>query len=129
MTSRERRCGFTRRRMLMQAAVASGVSALFKMTEGSASAQEAGAGRGGPGGLGMGAGGRGGQTVHYGPMNGPVNKLSAPSDLKVTDMRVVTVASNYDYNIIRRTRTRASTGWERSATRVARTPCWSSSPT
>lgn len=101
MTSRERRFRFTRRRMLMQAAVASGVSALFKMTGGSASAQETGAGRGGPGGLGMGAAGRGGQPVHYGPMIGPVNKLSAPSDLRVTDMRVVTVASNYDYNIIR----------------------------
>jgi L-alanine-DL-glutamate epimerase-like enolase superfamily enzyme len=87
--------------MLMQAAVASGVSQLFKMTEGSASAQEAGAGRGGAANLGMGTGGRGGEGVHYGPMNGPVNKLSAPSDLRVTDMRAVTIASNYDYNIIR----------------------------
>lgn len=101
MTSQERRFRFTRRRMLMQAAVASGVSQLFKMTEGSASAQEAGAGRGGANlGMGMG-GGRGSQPVHYGPMNGPVNKLSAPSGLRVTDMRAVTIASNYDYNIIR----------------------------
>jgi L-alanine-DL-glutamate epimerase-like enolase superfamily enzyme len=30
-----------------------------------------------------------------------VNKLSAPSDLKITDMRAVTVAANYDYPIIR----------------------------
>ncbi len=31
----------------------------------------------------------------------PVNKFSAPSDLKITDMRAVTVAANYDYPIIR----------------------------
>ncbi len=30
-----------------------------------------------------------------------VNKLSSPSDLKVTDMRACTVAANYDYPIIR----------------------------
>ena len=31
----------------------------------------------------------------------PVNRLSAPSGLKITDMRACTVASNYDYPIIR----------------------------
>ena len=31
----------------------------------------------------------------------PVNKASAPSGLKITDMRAVTVAANYDYPIIR----------------------------
>ncbi len=31
----------------------------------------------------------------------PVNKNSAPSDLKITDMRACTVAANYDYPIIR----------------------------
>ena len=31
----------------------------------------------------------------------PLNKSSAPSDLKITDMRVCTVAANYDYPIIR----------------------------
>ena len=30
-----------------------------------------------------------------------VNKNSAPSDLKITDMRAVTIAANYDYPIIR----------------------------
>src|SRR5512141_2697337 len=30
-----------------------------------------------------------------------VNTNSAPSDLKITDMRAVTIASNYDYPIIR----------------------------
>jgi L-alanine-DL-glutamate epimerase-like enolase superfamily enzyme len=31
----------------------------------------------------------------------PVNKASAPSALKITDMRAVTIAANYDYPIIR----------------------------
>ncbi|MBI4873505.1 MAG: mandelate racemase/muconate lactonizing enzyme family protein [Acidobacteria bacterium] len=31
----------------------------------------------------------------------PVNKFSAPSNLKITDMRACTVAANYDYPIIR----------------------------
>ena len=31
----------------------------------------------------------------------PLNKNSAPSDLKITDMRACTVAANYDYPIIR----------------------------
>src|SRR5574338_701775 len=30
-----------------------------------------------------------------------VNKTSAPSNLRITDMRAVTVAANYDYPIIR----------------------------
>jgi L-alanine-DL-glutamate epimerase-like enolase superfamily enzyme len=99
MTSQERRERFTRRRMLWQAAVASGVGAIFKMTEGPASAQGrggGGAGRGGaPAGMGMGPGR--GPNIRY----GQINKYSAPSDLRITDMRAVTVASNYDYNIIR----------------------------
>ena len=33
--------------------------------------------------------------------SGPVNKNSAPGDLKITDLRVCTVAANYDYPIIR----------------------------
>src|SRR5512141_2099974 len=32
---------------------------------------------------------------------GTLNKNSAPSDLKITDMRACTVAANYDYPIIR----------------------------
>jgi len=55
-----------------------------------------GAGEGGPFGIGVGPG-RGGSQIRY----GQINKYSAPSDLRVTDMRAVTVASNYDYNIIR----------------------------
>jgi L-alanine-DL-glutamate epimerase-like enolase superfamily enzyme len=35
------------------------------------------------------------------PAAAPINKNSAPSDLKITDMRACTVASNYDYPIIR----------------------------
>ena len=35
------------------------------------------------------------------PVTRPVNKRSAPSDLKITDMRACTVAANYDYPIIR----------------------------
>jgi len=30
-----------------------------------------------------------------------INKFSAPSDLRITDLRVVTVASNFDYTIVR----------------------------
>ncbi len=35
------------------------------------------------------------------PQKEPVNTRSAPSDLKITDMRACTVAANYDYPIIR----------------------------
>jgi L-alanine-DL-glutamate epimerase-like enolase superfamily enzyme len=35
------------------------------------------------------------------PQSGSVNKSSAPSDLKITDMRFCRVASNYDYPIIK----------------------------
>ncbi len=93
----------SRRSAVRKAIAAAGLSAIFKMTEGPAEAQArrgggqapGGGGRGG-GGMGMGMG-RGGPNVRY----GPINKLSAPSDLRITDMRVVTVASNFDYNIIR----------------------------
>ena len=92
----------SRRKMLWQAAAASGLGAIFKMTAG-AQAQgtpPAGgaAGRGGA----AGAGGRG-----AGPGRGatiqtpPTSRLSAPSDLKITGMRSLRVAANYDYPIIR----------------------------
>ena len=61
-------------RRLMMARLA-GFAGIFKMTEAGASAQ--------------GARGQG------------VNRNSAPSELKITDMRSVLVASNYDYPIIR----------------------------
>ncbi len=44
-----------------------------------------------------GGGGRGASNVHL----GPINKFSAPSDLRITDMRIVTIASNFDYTIVR----------------------------
>src|ERR1035437_7925785 len=101
----------SRRDAVRQAVAAAGLSAIFKMTEGPAKAQ----GRGGqgpaggagqaPGGAaarggGYGGTGRGGH-VHSGPITGPVNKLSAPSDLRITDMRACTIATQYDYNLIR----------------------------
>ena len=61
-------------RRLMMARLA-GFAGIFKMTEAGASAQAA-RGQG-------------------------VNRNSAPSELKITDMRSVLVASNYDYPIIR----------------------------
>jgi len=66
-----------------------------------------GSGRGGGGGRGAGAGGqaaggRGGGAGRAATIElPPVNKLSAPSDLKITDMRSLRVAANYDYPIIR----------------------------
>ncbi len=94
----------TRRSMFWKAAAASGMGAIFKMIQGPASAQEAGRpgpqpGRQGgprPGGP-MGFGGPRGAPVRY----GAINKYSAPSDLRITDMRAITVAANYDYPIIR----------------------------
>jgi L-alanine-DL-glutamate epimerase-like enolase superfamily enzyme len=82
--------------MLSQAAIASGLGGLFVA---SASGQQGTPGRmptGGPGAPG-GGGGRGGAAVHYGPLN----KFSSPSDLKITDIRSIKVASNFDYPIIK----------------------------
>jgi len=42
-----------------------------------------------------------GATTAAASQAGGVNKNSAPSDLKITDMRAVTIAANYDYPIIR----------------------------
>jgi L-alanine-DL-glutamate epimerase-like enolase superfamily enzyme len=93
----------SRRSAVRQAVAAAGLSAIFKMTEGTAEAQarrgggqaaDAAAAQGRGGGMGM---GRGGPNVRY----GPINKLSAPSDLRITDMRALTVAANFDYPIIR----------------------------
>jgi L-alanine-DL-glutamate epimerase-like enolase superfamily enzyme len=72
------------------------------MTERPAAAQARGAGRGGDAGLASGpevagSGGLRGEAVTY----GPINKLSAPSDLRITDLRSVIVAANFDYPIIR----------------------------
>jgi L-alanine-DL-glutamate epimerase-like enolase superfamily enzyme len=87
----------SRRAMLCQAALASGLGAIFTMR---ASSQQPGAaGRGGapgqggpPAGFG---GGRGG--VRY----GPINKFSSPSDLRITEIRSLRVAANFDYPIIK----------------------------
>ncbi len=91
----------TRRKMLWHAAAASGLGAMFKMTAGAQPPSQgrgggAGAGRGGPGAGRGGFGGRGGLVEFP-----PVNKLSAPSDLRITDMRCLRVAANFDYPIIR----------------------------
>ncbi len=88
----------SRRSMFWRAAAASGLGAIFKMTQGPAGAQQTG-GRAGAQGRapGMGFGGPRGAPVRY----GPINKYSAPSDLRITDMRAITVAANYDYPIIR----------------------------
>src|SRR3974390_711124 len=92
----------TRRSMLRNAATASGMTAIFKMTGGTASAQQPPAGArtnsgGDAQGFIFGGRGRRGPNVRY----GPINKYSSPSDLRITDMRAVTVAANYDYHIIR----------------------------
>ena len=67
--------------MLWQAAAASGLGAIFTM----------------PGLAQRGAGGRGGAPVRY----GPTNKFSAPSDLRITDIRALRIAANFDYPIIK----------------------------
>ena len=101
----------SRRRMCAGAAAASGLGAIFKMTGGPAMGQaqtpppgQTGApaapggaqpGRGGRSGGGRG-GGRGGAVELP-----PVSKLSAPSDLRITGMRSLRVAANFDYPIIR----------------------------
>jgi L-alanine-DL-glutamate epimerase-like enolase superfamily enzyme len=112
--SQIRKPGSSRRKMLWQTAAASGLGAIFKMTEGSAAAQAPAAapaqgrggaaapGRGGAPGAGGAAGGRGGGGGRGGAMTlPPVSKLSAPSDLRITGMRSLRVAANFDYPIIR----------------------------
>ena len=69
-----KRSSISRRSLLKRAAAISTFGPLFQATQGELSAQ---ARRGGP------------------------NTLSSPSALKITDMRGVTIASNYDYPIIR----------------------------
>ena len=93
----------SRRKMLWRAAAASGLGAIFKMTENPAAGQARGGGqapgRGGASGPGMGRGGFGGRGgIVQLP---PVSKLSAPSDLRITDMRCLRIAANFDYPIIR----------------------------
>src|SRR5512141_2550652 len=78
--SYEKRETWSRRRMLWHAATAGGLGAILKLAEGPAAGQR-----------------RQSQNVKY----GPINKYSAPSDLRITDLRAVTVASNFDYPIIR----------------------------
>lgn len=72
--SPKRRSGFSRRSLLKTAAAVSAFGPLFQATQGELSAQAR--------------------------QNGP-NRNSSPSDLRVTDIRGVTIASNYDYPIIR----------------------------
>ncbi|MCX6631667.1 MAG: mandelate racemase/muconate lactonizing enzyme family protein [Candidatus Solibacter sp.] len=103
----------SRRRMMAGAAAVSGLGAIYKMAEGPVMGQpqtppagQAGrggaapaggaGGRGGAPGQGGGRGGRGG-AVRY----GPINKFSSPSDLRITDIRSLRVAANFDYPIIK----------------------------
>ena len=82
--------------MLYQAAAASGLGGIYTM---SASAQQGTPVRvpaGGPGMPGLPGAGRG-PAVHY----GPINKFSAPSDLKITDIRALRIAANFDYPVIK----------------------------
>jgi L-alanine-DL-glutamate epimerase-like enolase superfamily enzyme len=86
----------SRRAMLCQTAVASGLGGIFAMT---APAQQAPAPRvptGGPGAPPLPGAGRG-PAVHY----GPINKYSSPSDLKITDIRALRIAANFDYPVIK----------------------------
>jgi len=85
------------RRAMCQAAFAGGLGAIFTMP--SRAQQPGAAGRGGAAGQGGPPGGfpgRGG-AVHY----GPINKFSSPSDLRITDIRSLRVAANFDYPIIK----------------------------
>jgi hypothetical protein len=63
--------GCTRRTMLRRAAATAMLGPLFKVTPGTVSAQQA------------------------------VNRNSAPSKLRITDMRACRVAANYDYPIVK----------------------------
>ncbi len=94
-----KRVPVSRRDALWRTVMASGLGAIFKMTEDSAAAQgRRGGGAQTPAAPARGGGGgRGGANVRY----GPINKLSAPSDLRITDMRALTVAANFDYPMIR----------------------------
>ena len=59
-----------------------------------------------------------------GRVENAINTYSRPSELKITDMRIAVVASNYDYPIIRLDTNQASMAWARCATRdTRRTPC------
>jgi L-alanine-DL-glutamate epimerase-like enolase superfamily enzyme len=85
----------SRRAMLCQAAIASGLGGIFTM---SASGQQGTPGRVPTGGQNSGGGGGGrGAPVHY----GPIDKFSSPSDLKITDIRALRIAANFDYPIIK----------------------------
>jgi L-alanine-DL-glutamate epimerase-like enolase superfamily enzyme len=71
MMNNRQKAMLTRRALLRSGAVAAMLGPLFKATEGSVSAQET------------------------------VNRNSAPSGLKITDMRACRVAANYDYPLIK----------------------------
>ena len=102
----------SRRRMLAGAAAASGIGAIYRMAEGPAMGQtqtppagQGGRGGGTPAGGAAGRGGAPGQAgrgVGRGAVRyGPTNKYSAPSDLRITDIRSLRIAANFDYPIIK----------------------------
>jgi len=67
--------GFKRRSMLGMASGTAAMGAMFNIVEEPADAQA--------------------------PQTGGFNSNSAPSQLRITDMRAIRIASNYDYPIIR----------------------------
>jgi hypothetical protein len=89
----KRKKSVTRRMLLQSVAAAAIFGPLFKATQGSVSAQER------------------------------VQHDSAPSALKITDMRACRVAANYDYPIIKIYTIRMFTDWARCAM-----PVWKASP-
>lgn len=75
MMTQGKKNAVSRRALIRNVAAAASIGPLLKSTENSAGAQTR--------------------------SSGTLNKLSAPSDLKITDMRACTIAANYDYPIIR----------------------------
>src|SRR5271157_4685316 len=73
--NRMQKSGVNRRKFFRTTAGAGAVASLFKATEGTGDAQSA--------------------------QSSGLNRNSAPTDLKITDMRACTVATYYDYPIIR----------------------------
>ena len=61
-----------------------------------------------------------GQAPGQAPPRGGVNRNSAPSKLRITDMRACTVAANYDYPLIRIDTNQGVYGLGKCATRASK---------
>jgi len=86
--------GISRRKLFERAAGAAALGSTFRFVE-----QPAGAQR---------------------PETRPVNRNSAPSQLRITDMRAIRIASNFDYRLSAWIPTRACTDWAKRATPATR---------